>query len=50
MIIEAAFEPINSARDFKKVLEEAEETSDKPLLLRVKRRGRDMFFAIELDV
>lgn len=50
VIIEAAFETISSARDFEKALEKAEETPDKPLLLRVKRRGRDMFIGIELDV
>jgi len=51
VIIEAGFETIASPRDFEKALETAEAAADgKPLVLRVKRRGRDMFFAIKLDV
>ena len=50
VIIEAGFETIGSARDFEAALEKAEATPDKPLLLRVKRRGRDVFIAITLDV
>ena len=50
VIIEAAFEKISSARDFEEALEAAEAEPDKPLLLRVKRRGRDAFFGIELDL
>lgn len=50
VITEAAFETIATARDFERVLAEAEKTPRKPLLLRVKRAGRDIFIAIELDV
>ena len=49
VIIEAAFETIASARDFERALDKAEETPDKPLLLRVKRRGRNIFIGIKLE-
>ncbi len=50
VIIAAGFETIRSARDFERALDRAEEMPDKPLLLRVKRRGRDIFIGIKLDV
>lgn len=50
VIIEAAFETITSAPEFERALKEAEKTPDIPLLLRIKREGRDIFIGIELDV
>lgn len=50
VIVEAAFEAVSSARDFEAALKKAEAMPKKPFLMRLKRRGRDVFFAIELDV
>ena len=50
VIIEAAFEPITSARDFEAALEKAEATPETPMLIRLKRRGRTIFYGIELDL
>ncbi|MEL7128036.1 MAG: Do family serine endopeptidase [Pseudomonadota bacterium] len=50
VIVEAAFEPINGPTAFRDAIETAETTPDVPLLLQVKRAGRDTFFSIRLDV
>lgn len=50
VIIEAGFDAITTPRAFTEALTTAEQTPDQPLLLQVKRDGRDMFFAIELDL
>lgn len=50
VIIEAAFEPVVSARGFAEALEKAEAVPETPFLLHVRRAGRDLFVAIELDV
>ena len=50
VIVEVAFEPITSARDFEAALEKAEATPEMPMLIRLKRRGRTIFYGIELDL
>ena len=50
VIVEAGFQPVTSARDFQRILEEAEETPGTPFLMHVRRAGRDVFVAVALDV
>lgn len=50
VIMEAGFKTVETVLDFEAALEKAEETPEKPFLMRLKRRGLDVFFAIELNV
>ncbi|MEO1404939.1 MAG: Do family serine endopeptidase [Pseudomonadota bacterium] len=50
VIIEAAFQTITGPVEFRNVLSEAEKTPGTPLLLHIKRRGRDQFYSVQLDV
>jgi len=50
VIVEADFEPVTGPRDFLNVVSDAETSPGTPLLLRVKRRGRDVFVSVVLDV
>jgi len=50
VIIEAAFEEITGPVDFRDAVSAAEATPNTPLLLHIKRRGRDQFYSIQLDV
>lgn len=50
VITHAAFEPVRNAREFERILTEAEKSPGTPLLLQVKRAGREVFVAVELDV
>ena len=50
VIIEAAFQEIDGPADFRDAVSDAETTPGTPLLLHIKRRGRDVFHSVVLDV
>ncbi|MEM7005495.1 MAG: Do family serine endopeptidase [Pseudomonadota bacterium] len=50
VIIEAAFETITGPVEFRDAVNKAEQTPGTPLLLHIKRQGRDQFYSVQLDV
>lgn len=50
VIVEAGFKPVTSPADFIDAVSDAELAPGTPLLVHIKRSGRDLFFSIVLDV